>query len=280
MPFFSASLLILLFTTTFQPLPTEVEYGICLQTCLPMRKIADHKSEQVSQMVFGDICQILQTVGEWSEIEVGYDQYKGWLPTKSITKIDADKYQKIRQEATSVVVGKGNYVVCEGVKIDVPAGATLPATFKNKFIISGKHYIFHGKTASPASLDKAKMLETAQTFLGVPYLWGGKSPIGWDCSGFVQMVGKMHGLKLWRDSYQQAEQGEKIAFKDAQAGDLAFFQRKAEGDGKVIHVGFYLGDGKIIHAADKVQINTLDSIGIYREDLQKYTHYLKFFRRH
>jgi cell wall-associated NlpC family hydrolase len=263
-------------------LPTEAEYGLCLETCLPMRKTADHKSEQVSQIIFGDAYKVLQNSGDWSEIELAYDQYKGWIPKANITKIKPETYQKYTAGKWHVAVGKQNVLKHKGKTTIVPAGATLPFLAENVLNIEGKKYTFEGTTALPEALDKTKMLETAQSFLGVPYLWGGKSPAGWDCSGFVQMVGKMHGLKLLRDSYQQAEQGEKVSLKDAQAGDIAFFQRKpvAEGETKVIHVGIYLGNGKIIHANDMVSINTLDSIGIYRDDQRKYSHYLKFLRRH
>ncbi len=245
-----------------------------------MRKVADHKSEQVSQIIWGDACKILQQSGSWCEVELAYDNYKGWIPKDSLTYIKLLTYNQYLAGKWRVAVGKDNTMTYKKQAVKVPAGATLPFFENDKMVLEGKTYTYKGESTLPAPLDKTAMLQTAQSFLGVPYLWGGKSPAGWDCSGFVQMVGKMHGLWLLRDSYQQAEQGIKISLKEAQLGDIAFFQRKAEGEGRVIHVGFYVGKGQIIHADGEVRLNTLDSIGIYRDDLKKYSHYLKFLRRH
>ena len=246
-----------------------------------MRKTADQKSEQVSQIIWGDACKILQISGDWCEVELAYDQYKGWVLYADITEIKPKTHQKYEAHNWHIAVGKENTITHKGQSVMIPAGATLPFLQEdNTLVLEGNTYTFQGKSSLPTNLNKLNMLETAQSFVGVPYLWGGKSPLGWDCSGFVQMVGKMHGLKLLRDSYQQAEQGKLIALKDAEAGDIAFFQRKAEGEGRVIHVGFYMGEGKIIHADGMVRINTLDSTGIYRDDLKKYSHYLKFLKRY
>jgi cell wall-associated NlpC family hydrolase len=156
----------------------------------------------------------------------------------------------------------------------------LPFLEKGFIKIGIEKYPYKGKSQQLEKKYTYKhLLNIAQTYLGIPYLWGGKTNQGIDCSGFTQMVFKQNGFNLPRDSYQQAEVGKKVTLKEAQPGDVAFFQRKIEGEGKVVHVGIYLGEGKIIHADGKVRINALDETGIYRDDLGKHSHFLKFLRR-
>ena len=120
------------------------------------------------------------------------------------------------------------------------------------------------------------IVNCAKEFLNVPYLWGGKSFFGIDCSGFTQIIYKIHGIKIPRDTYQQAEMGEALTFiEEAKPGDLAFFENS---EGRIIHVGFILADQKIIHAHGKVRIDSLDSSGIFNKDQNKHTHKLRFIR--
>ena len=120
------------------------------------------------------------------------------------------------------------------------------------------------------------IVNCAKEFLNVPYLWGGKSFFGIDCSGFTQIIYKIHGIKIPRDAYQQAEIGDALTFiEEAKPGDLAFFENK---EGRIHHVGIILADQKIIHAHGKVRIDSLDSTGIFNKDQNKHTHKLRFIR--
>ena len=128
-----------------------------------------------------------------------------------------------------------------------------------------------------AEYDKDSLEEFAKIFLDVPYLWGGRSVFGCDCSGFTQNVFKLLGVKLKRDAHQQAEQGEAVSdLKSSHIGDLAFFKDE---DGKISHVGIILSDEQIIHASARVRIDHLDDEGIFNRDTQEHTHMLQSIRR-
>ena len=114
-------------------------------------------------------------------------------------------------------------------------------------------------------------------FLNAPYLWGGKTPFGVDCSGFTQMVYKLNGYKLMRDASQQSKQGEALSFiEESEPGDLAFFDNE---EGNIIHVGIIMDDNYIIHASGKVRIDRLDHLGIYNAEINKHTHKLRVIKK-
>ena len=121
------------------------------------------------------------------------------------------------------------------------------------------------------------MIKNAFYFLNSPYLWGGRTPFGIDCSGFVQIAARLSGISLPRDTQEQAEEGEIInLISEAKPGDLAFFDNI---DGRIIHVGIILENGQIIHASGKVRIDTIDHQGIFNEESKKYSHQLRVIKR-
>jgi cell wall-associated NlpC family hydrolase len=157
--------------------------------------------------------------------------------------------------------------------------ATLPFYINQQLNISNKTFVVEGSTNSEYNkeLSIKKLLQTAHLFLNSPYLWGGRTPMGIDCSGFTQLVFKIHGLKLPRDAYQQVELGSALNFvEEAEAGDLAFFDNE---EGKIVHVGILLDNERIIHASGYVKIDKFDHYGIFNSVTKKYSHTLRVIKR-
>lgn len=227
-------------------------------TVAPVRAEAADKSEIVTEILFGESFDVLEVQKNWTKIKMHFDGYEGWMDTKQYRAISENDLQSrkvttITEAFSSVMMNDGRTLLSMGSEVEFPA------------------------VASRRSHDMRESIAlTAQEFLNVPYLWGGKSFFGVDCSGFTQLVFKIHNVKLPRDAYQQAETGEALTFvEEAQPGDLAFFENS---EGRIIHVGIMLQDQKIIHASGKVRIDTLDSSGIFNKELNKHTHKLRFVR--
>ena len=124
---------------------------------------------------------------------------------------------------------------------------------------------------------KSNLEYVYQEYLDTPYLWGGKSAFGIDCSGFVQQVYKMFGIKLLRDAYLQAEQGVPVQnLAQSKLGDLAFFKNE---NGRIVHVGMLLENHKIVHASGNVRIDIIDENGIINSETGKRTHQLSLIKR-
>lgn len=241
------------------------QYGICHLPLAPMRANPDDTSEMVSQILFGQSFDILDTSNpRWTLIRCHSDFYQGYIGNKQYLPVTKENLETLsfrravnKHRVRITQVGKG-------IKFDVPLGSELPPMKKFRF---GEMEFQHNYT--PASLSLA---ETALSFLNAPYLWGGKTLFGIDCSGFTQTVFAAHNTWLPRDASQQAEQGTSLPdLRHAQPGDLAFFQNN---EGRVIHVGILLENQRIIHASGCVRIDKIDEKGIFNEEIGQYTHQL------
>jgi len=165
-----------------------------------------------------------------------------------------------------------------GHYIPITIGCSLPYFDGLTCNLEGFEYHFDGQTNSVKHGKLPQFVsEIASLYLNAPYLWGGRSPLGIDCSGFTQVVFKAAGVRLPRDAYQQAEVGQTLGFvEEASEGDLAFFDNA---EGKIIHVGIVLKDRFIIHASGKVRIDKLDHQGIFNRETGKYSHTLRVIKR-
>lgn len=252
-----------------------MKYGICTLSVVPVRKDASDKSEMTTQLLFGDIVEFLDKSNQWLYIKIQYDDYEGWIDNKQITELSDGEYQKISKNTPYTVKDLTFPVIrkADNQQIITLLGSCIPFQKDKSFIAGGSSYFIE-----PATTEKKEDLKNhALKYLNSPYLWGGKSPFGIDCSGFTQMVYKLCGIKLKRDASQQAEQGETINFiSEAQPGDLAFFDNNKD---QIIHTGIILEGNKIIHASGNVRIDTIDHQGIYNDIKQSYTHKLRIIKR-
>ena len=232
--------------------------GICNVSIAPLRAESSDKSEIVSQLLYGESADIIEVKDNWTKIITHYDNYEAWMDTKQISPV-SDEF----------VVSRKRNLVKE------PFQSTM--TESGKVLLSMGSEVNFETTAPTRGRDLSEsIVNCAKEFLNVPYLWGGKSFFGIDCSGFTQIIYKIHGIKIPRDAYQQAEIGDALTFiEEAKPGDLAFFENK---EGRIHHVGIILADQKIIHAHGKVRIDILDTSGIFNKDQNKHTHKLRFIR--
>tara|TARA_B100001093_G_scaffold500529_1_gene551097 strand:+ start:847 stop:1590 length:744 start_codon:yes stop_codon:yes gene_type:complete len=242
--------------------------GICNLSIVPVRIVDSDKSEMINQLIYGDIIEILEEKEKWVKIKSVFDDYIGWIDKKQYFKIDDNITLDLNKPVYSIdlvefIENNNNELVT------IPIGSDVSN-------ISLMNHKFDGKTISGKN-NRNSIVNTALSFLNSPYLWGGKTPFGIDCSGFTQMVYKINGYKLSRDAKDQANQGETLSFiEESEAGDLAFFNND---QGDIIHVGIILQNNHIIHASGKVRIDRIDHSGIYNNDLNKHTHSLRYIKK-
>ena len=255
-------------------------FGICYLSLVPLRAAPSDRSEMVSQLLFGDHFEILEEIERWIRIKTGYDDYEGWIDSKQSCAIDAETYHTL--DAGSTVLGlKIHHPVRNSVTdeiINIVAGSTLPGYADGRFKIENTIYsVVHPPLKPNQDLFLSEVSNAAKFYLNAPYLWGGRSAFGIDCSGLSQMVFKQFNIKLKRDAWEQALQGDTVDFlQEARAGDLAFFDNE---EGKIIHVGIMLGNNRIIHASGRVKTDIIDTEGIYSTELRRYTHKLRIIKR-
>lgn len=239
--------------------------GICTLAVIPLRKQPDSTSEIVSQLLFGDEYTINQIENGWASITTLADNYTGFISEKQVTA-----YQnEVKQWITNTQFPFAQVNSSVGT-LYLPAGCSLPE--QKQFTIGNISFEQATTNGTVKPLD-----ELALQYLNAPYLWGGKTFFGIDCSGFTQMVFKQLGVMLPRDAYQQAELGETISFvEECKLGDLAFFDNE---NGKITHVGLMLNKHQIIHASGKVRIDVLDHHGIMNMEEKQYSHKLRIIKR-
>jgi len=254
-----------------------MEFGICNLNSIPLRIDASDTSEMVSQILFGEHFTVLETKKQWLYVKLAFDGYRGWIDNKQVEEISKDYFDTLQNTKPYFLKELINFITTSDEKlIPLSIGVTLPNFKDNQFSINDSIFKIEAETQK-YKLNKQGVVETAFMYLNAPYLWGGKTPFGIDCSGFTQMVYKMNGYKLFRDASQQAKQGEVLSFIEESApGDLAFFDNN---EGNITHVGIILANNYIIHASGKVRLDRLDQSGIYNEETNRHTHKLRMIKK-
>ncbi len=252
-----------------------VQYAYCFLSSVPMRAEANDRSEMVNMILFGEAFEIIERRPNWVRVRLQHDQYTGWINPLQSRPLSFESFQKLAKNPKFFVKSVQSLTDLNGLKYEVTRGACLPNVTQGNFNIGEHNFIFKGELYS-SKKDRAAIKDSAMDYLGTPYFWGGRSSLGIDCSGFIQMIFRMNGIFLPRDASQQVIRGKSLSFlEECNTGDLAFFDN-AEGD--IIHVGIILEDYKVIHASGKVRIDTLDHSGIYNEEMGKHTHKLRVLK--
>jgi cell wall-associated NlpC family hydrolase len=243
-----------------------MEYAVVAVPAAPVRRKARHSSEMTNQLLFGETVRIIKTKGDlWVKISSLHDGYEGWLTNTLLEAIDENDANTMTSFTASDLLS----VISIGErKLNIPAGSTLPFFAQGKGQIGASSYEYNGQYLKRNEQEPSAELlkKLTHLWLNAPYMWGGRTPLGVDCSGFVQVIFKQIGIDLPRDAWQQAQQGQTIKkFSEVQAGDLAFFNNKED----IVHTGILLGEGKMIHASGRVKIDDIDKKGVVDKETGK-----------
>ncbi len=254
--------------------PSNMQQFICENVFVPLRAGPSHRSEMLSQVLFGEKYIILGEIGKWMKIETTFDHYRGWIDTSHL------QHSGDVENIKGMVLSRS--LPCfrsDGTKLVLEAGCEIyNPDFEKRTFSAGTSLYTACPEFKPSWVSTSEGLtDSAFSFINSPYIWGGRIPSGIDCSGFTQLVYKIHGIPIPRDSSMQAEAGENIGFIDETIpGDLVFFDNDR---GVISHVGMILSRGLVIHASGRVRIDTIDHQGIYKAEAGNYSHRLRTIRR-
>jgi gamma-D-glutamyl-L-lysine dipeptidyl-peptidase len=241
--------------------------GICLLPLVPLRAEPTEKAEMVSQILYGELLEIIEQVNDWSRVRLMDDHYIGWCTTKMLHILNEEEWHLYIQSSVYITAETIGFYTTKTGKMRLPAGSRLRSLYIN---------------LTPSTIPDRKIIElnpsqVARRFLHAPYLWGGKSILGMDCSGLVQVVFQILGTVLPRDAKDQACQGVVVSSVDeAKPGDLAFFENENH---SIIHVGIVSDSHQLIHASGEVRLDQLDQQGIFNKTTGTYTHFLAAIKR-
>jgi hypothetical protein len=254
-------------------------YAICPLSNVPIRSNSSDKSEIVSQLLFGELAEVLETKGrQWAKIRCIWDNYVGWVAANQLKAITPSELSVFREHfAYSLELFQP--LMADNEVIPVVMGARLPNFDGMRFTLDNTVYTFSGQAVFPEHIKPSAefILKIARRYLHAPFLHGGRSPMGIDAAGFIQMVFKIANIALPREAAQQVYIGTAVDFvEQSMPGDVAFFENRA---GRITHCGIILPDAEVIHAFGSVRIDKIDHYGIYDRSEKRYTHRLRVVRR-
>lgn len=272
-----------------------MKYAICLQPYIPMRTEPAEQSEMTSQLLFGDTFQIIDEQPRWYRIVRDCDNYEGWIDWKTATLIDKIEYQRYLDHTADAPLLRLPFNPVQRTEQGQSGSAHLSwgsrifdldetgITFRMhgiRFDVPSMSYVqpLHAGSMSRKALSKY-LLQQAQMLLNTPYLWGGTSAAGVDCSGFTQTLFRFIGINLARNASQQALQGKAVSYDESEAGDLAFFTSDPEGT-RVSHVGLVADNHRILHVSGFLHFDELQPEGIWSNTRKELTHYLISIKRY
>lgn len=254
--------------------------GIVTLPLVPLRESDNDRSEMTSQLLFGELMEIREVRERWLFVLNLSDNYSGWVDRKMIKILETEEVQLLRKSHSFRV--SIPLSVCKKTTSNetmfLPGGSILSAITENECVIGDENFkVDESDIFISNEINAEQIINLAKQYLNAPYLWGGKSVMGIDCSGLVQVVFSICGIRLPRNASQQIEKGKVVDFlSESTAGDLAFFENA---EGKIIHVGILLNPTQIIHASGWVKIENIDVHGIISEITGVYTHTLKVIKR-
>lgn len=257
----------------------SIDFGVCRLSVISVRVEPSDKTEQVTQLLFGDHYEVIaQSSGKkWLQIRINFDQYEGWIDARQHHSVSKEYYEYLNRAEFKIATDLTSSMLYNKSPLIILMGSMIPISSSELFKME-EQFAFNGESKNVGQKREFEFLRNiALKYVNAPYQWGGKSPFGIDCSGFTQLVFKICGYKLSRDSRQQAIQGKSVkSFDLYKPGDLAFFKN---GEGKITHAGLMIGDDKVVHASGRVRIDHINEEGILNVESKIYTHSLAHIRR-
>jgi cell wall-associated NlpC family hydrolase len=257
----------------------ELICGFCNIAQIPVRAVASHRSEMVTQLLFGEAYRITDVCShaEWIGIRTQFDHYSGFIDIRQTALLHPSAYEQYVEKQYPVAHSPVQLLdVKRNLAFTVPIGSTLAANHADEMILGRERFRIPSLPAVVDGNVLERLQSVACSFLNAPYLWGGRTAYGIDCSGLTQIIFKVFGLALPRDARQQATWGKTVDFTAVATGDLAFFANK---EGKIIHTAMLLDPHRVIHASGKVRIDPFDEYGIYCTEREEYSHRLLYIKR-
>ena len=257
----------------------SIDFGVSRLSVVSLRAEPSDKAEQITQLLFGDHYEVSQQSPDkkWLRIKINFDQYEGWIDAKQHHPVSKDYYDYLNRAEFKITTDLTSTMLYNKSPLIILMGSMIPISSSELFKME-EQFAFNGEAKNVGLKREFEFLKNiALKYVNSPYQWGGKSPFGIDCSGFTQIVYKICGYKLFRDSSQQATQGKSVrVFDEQKLGDLAFFKDQDE---KIMHVGILLGGDRIIHASGRVRIDHFNEEGILNIETKIYTHTFSHIRR-